>query len=334
MSRIASKSSLRAGPNYGVYSSIPGSPRNGSFFPPSGRGKYTSLKANDTKFNSRYGAALDSDDDYSFGGYRYNERAPLMYNGRNRKPYGGYRQGADKKTSNFHWFTKALSFVGIFIAVCTIASLSIYLVFESSRSLQDVKLTNMTHGVISEELLIIDLEIRALNPNLWGVSISGMDLDLFARSAYVERPAGDDLELPVWPPWEPDPDDELDGQTMLLGRTYAFETAPTVPPYHRLFGHDHGNVTNTVFGTIRLSQPGNVTIGSDDETGTKKWLVFCLLLNPMLINRKRVIQHPFEIIARGVLRYQPPLGGHRSAQVSQTVTIRPREHSRSTDDQD
>lgn len=91
-----------------------------------------------------------------------------------------------------------------------------------------------------------------------------------------------------------------DRQTMLLGRIFSFDSALTFdasPLRHR---------KSISTGELRLAKPGNKT----EEGGTERW--------------ERVLQHPFELIVRGVLRYQLPLSGRvRTAPIGASVIVHP-----------
>lgn len=101
-----------------------------------------------------------------------------------------------------------------------------------------------------------------------------------------------------------DPPEDLpeggDRQTMLLGRIFSFDSALTFdasPLRHK---------PSISVGELRLAKPGNKT----EEGGTERW--------------ERVLQHPFELIVRGVLRYSLPLSGRiRTAPIGASVIVHP-----------
>src|SRR5690606_22673640 len=98
----------------------------------------------------------------------------------------------------------------------------------------------------------------------------------------------------------PMPDPEEDKQTMLLGRIFQFDS-PLV-----FEGSPFNHFAYNSSGEIRLPNPGNKT----ETGGSDRW--------------ERVIAHPFELIVRGVLKYQVPLSGRlRTAVIGGKVKVTP-----------
>jgi len=99
-----------------------------------------------------------------------------------------------------------------------------------------------------------------------------------------------------------DPPDDLpkDRETMLLGRIFSFDSSLVFE------GSPLRRIPSISSGELRLAKPGNKT----EEGGTARW--------------ERVLMHPFELIVRGVLKYQLPLSGRiRTAPISGSVMIHP-----------
>lgn len=216
-----------------------------------------------------------------------------------------------------------------------------------SKPLVDVYVKDIQNVLASEQEIMLDLDVRATNPNLFTLSINDMDVNIFARSRFVSsdayyrshglrpdtlpRTAGsrsraviaqaarhndsdsgsdsENLPSPVRftdgvdkgtdPIFE---DPSGDPSTMLLGRIFHFDSPLTFDssPWQ------HRSVKS--MGEVRLPKPGNRT----EEGGSERW--------------ERVLQHPFELIVRGVLKYQLPLSSHaRSASISSKVKVNPDE---------
>ena len=107
--------------------------------------------------------------------------------------------------------------------------------------------------------------------------------------------ADDDPGDPFPPPANPD-----GTQTMLLGRIFHFDQSLTFEgsPIKR---HPHFSV-----GELRLAHPGNKT----EAGGSHRW--------------EEVLKHPFELIIRGVLRYQLPVSNRvLNAAVAASVLVHP-----------
>lgn len=203
---------------------------------------------------------------------------------------------------------------------------------------------------------MLDLSVRATNPNLFPVAIDDMDMNIFAKSRFVGtdklwRDQGSDWsDFPrvgdsrrrarlaslarcagssgcllnetglskrmgyknggVDKGTDPIPTDPAgDPQTMLLGRVFRFDSPLTfeASPWNY--------VSSTSKGQIRLARPGNKT----EEGGTERW--------------ERVLQHPFELIVRGVVKYQLPLSSRfLSASVSSSVQVVPDKGDNGTGD--
>lgn len=212
------------------------------------------------------------------------------------------------------------------------------------RPLLDVQVTKLSNVLASEQEIMLDMHVSAVNPNIFPISISTMDVNIFARSRYVgsdkfwrdHGPHPPDfprversnlrarlaqlVRLPTLSSSEvstsdlrpmdgidhgtdpiPFPDDPAsDAQTMLLGRVFRFDSPVILDP------SPWRRYPSESIGEIRLPKPGNKT----EEGGTERW--------------ERVLQHPFELIVRGVLKYSLPLtSSERSASISARVQIFP-----------
>lgn len=89
---------------------------------------------------------------------------------------------------------------------------------------------------------------------------------------------------------------------MLLGRIFEFDS-PLIFEASPLRRRSQSSV-----GELRLSKPGNET----EEGGTERW--------------EKVIKYPFELIVRGVLKYQLPLSSRvRTASIRASVIVHPDE---------
>ncbi|KIW20913.1 hypothetical protein PV08_01492 [Exophiala spinifera] len=198
-----------------------------------------------------------------------------------------------------------------------------------NRPLSDVSIKHIQNVLASEQELMLDLNVEATNPNLFAITVSELDINLFAESAYVNsgpewrkeqghlrfvnRRSPSSSEL-MWPPWhtddgvdegtDPIDDPEPGTQKMLLGRILEFDS-PLVfdssPIRH--------SRTSSV-GEIRLAKPGNKT----EEGGSARW--------------EKVLHHQFDLIVRGVIKYQLPLSSKtRSAKVGSRIKVLPNDDS-------
>lgn len=204
----------------------------------------------------------------------------------------------------------------------------------SNKPLYAFEVNKIQNVLASEQEIMLDLLVGAINPNVLSVSIMDMDINIFAKSKYVtpikHDAVGDEKRLSsaqrrrergfsaMGSSWQDEDghwhdgngdgvDDgtdpvEGDSQTMLLGRIFNFD-APLTFDGSPIKRHVHYSV-----GELRLAKPGNKT----ESGGTERW--------------ERVIQYPFELILRGVLKYQLPISSRpQSAAIAATVLVHPEE---------
>lgn len=182
------------------------------------------------------------------------------------------------------------------------------LVFASTKPLTSVKVQSIQNVVVSQEELMLDLVVDAVNPNIIGVTVSDIDVSIFAKSKHVGsdrwwRHHGngpkDDQE-----DWNPIDDPALNLEDDVVARggkdegNDPIEGEPRTMSLGRLFHFDSPLIFEGSFfarkrtwsiGALRLSNPGNKT----EAGGPDRW--------------EEVLQYPFELIVRGVIKYQLPL---------------------------
>ena len=188
-----------------------------------------------------------------------------------------------------------------------------------SQPLLDVYVKDIQNVLASEQEIMLDLNVHAMNPNLVAVQVSDLDVNIFAKSKHVgtgqlwrdQHPyrniawASSDPtyhttdDSPSDPPL---PDPETDSQTMLLGRIFEFDSPLIFEPSPLR----RNSLSST--GEVRLAKPGNKT----EEGGSERW--------------EKVLLYEFELIVRGVMRYSSPLGTNtRSASIGGSVLVKPGE---------
>lgn len=280
----------------------------------------------------RKGEPLDTYDDAAD-----DERAPLIGSVRvnrsrhSRRPHSAtfrhidYEDVYDRNYCGRYGGCIFLGFVILLVCVGIIT-----FVMAVNRPLMDVSIKHIQNVLASEQELMLDLHVKAINTNLFAISVSDLDVNLFAESPYVgttpdwndgggvlrwvKRRSSKSLGFD-WPPWnsddgvdegtDPIDDPESGTQKMLLGRILEFDS-PLVfdaSPVRRTY--------SSSVGEMRLAKPGNKT----EEGGSARW--------------ERVLQHPFDLIVRGVIKYQLPLSSKtRSAKIGSRIKVLP------NDDQD
>lgn len=270
------------------------------------------------------------------------ERTPLMGTVRTRRG----RPGPRPTSASLHYHDRyerrrsgcLRRFAGCFvltIMVLLLAFGAVGFLFATTKPLYHVKVVEIQNVLASEQEIMLDLLVEAINPNIVAVTIADMDVNIFAKSKHVgsERfwrvqPPTDNLgpviesrshtyerrkrrvssiaeDHPGFHSLDDDPHDpvedpEGDSQTMLLGRIFHFDS-PLNFDGDPLKRRPHYSI-----GELRLQRPGNKT----EAGGTERW--------------ERVIQYPFELIVRGILRYQLPLSSStHTAPIGDSVLVHP-----------
>ena len=272
------------------------------------------------------------------------EGTPLIgsnRSGRNRRrplPGSVRQMYADNKDHRCCGRTAALTTLGTVLTLIIAAIIAA--VALCSKPLIDVHVKDIRNVLASEQEIMLDLHVRAINPNLMAIQVSDLDVNIFAKSKHVgtnelwrthqphrESPdhhlakpgkvrINSETSRPVFSTpsdiisqldgidegTDPIDDPAMDSQTMLLGQIFEFDS-PLVfnpSPIH------HSSLSS--IGEVRLAKPGNKT----EEGGSQRW--------------EHVIQHDFELIARGVIRYSLPVSSKTySAKIAGRVVVHPTE---------
>ncbi|KAA8634256.1 hypothetical protein SMACR_05517 [Sordaria macrospora] len=207
------------------------------------------------------------------------------------------------------------------VMLLLVVSGAIGFMFATSQPLTDIELISMDHVVASEQELMLDLTIRAKNPNVVVVVVDAADIEVFAKSPhagtdsewYRTHPGdmpplessedevriaklGDLVKILDDPPNDQPPEES--SPNMRLGTITGFNSALT---FEGSFFHQG---LSTSMGEVRLKNPGNVTVG-----GTERW--------------ERIIADDFQLIIKGVLKYTLPLSQRvRTAAISGKTTVK------------
>jgi hypothetical protein len=218
---------------------------------------------------------------------------------------------------NSGWCRRFAGCLVLSILLLVVVFSAVGLVFATTKPLEDLEVREIQNVVATQDEIILDLVVDAVNPNIIGVTITDMDVIIFAKSKHVgsdrwwrEHEEKDHHNQEDWPPI-----DSFDGErtvvirdgvdhgtdpveeprTMSLGRIYHFDS----PLNFEGSFFKHRRVESV--GEIRLSKPGNKT----EAGGTERW--------------EEVLQYPFELIVRGTFKYQLPLST-RERKVPVTAT--------------
>ena len=287
----------------------------------------------------KYGAnAYDNNEDVAD-----DERAPLMGtvrvrgNRHSRRPlsrdFRSMELGEYEEPSYWTRCGGWLLLVTLFLFICSGIGTFVMAV---NRPLLDVEIRKIINVLASEEELMLDLDVEAVNPNLFAVTVTDLDVNIFAQSPYVgthmdwhRQHPGSGLRLSIaerrvrqtgwfWP--DPthaddgvdegtDPDDPEGAQKMLLGRVTELDSPLTFEPA------PIRRTSSSSVGEIRLQKPGNKT----EVGGSERW--------------ERVLLHDFDLIVRGVIKYQLPLSSKvRSVKVGGRKIVHPDSEDKETGD--
>ncbi|KAI9788910.1 MAG: hypothetical protein M1816_006475 [Peltula sp. TS41687] len=274
------------------------------------------------------------------------ERTPLMsssHAGR-RRTVGSASFREDYAPTRWrNLLTRLTGFLILTIIILSVIAGALAFFLATTKPLRDVRVDEIQNVLASKQEIMLDLLVEAINPNVVAVTIWDMDVNVFAKSRHVadeglrkdkeprtnrqrERPEVSTTESQrpntsrsrhstsqdsdadcrardgVDEGTDPMPDPAEDSHTMLLGRIFQFDSPPTFD------GSPLAHQASSAIGEVRLAQPGNKT----EEGGTARW--------------ESVIQHPFELIVRGVLKYKLPLSNRvRTAPIGASVLVHPEE---------
>lgn len=278
------------------------------------------------------------------------ERMPLIGTVRTQRSRGARRIGSSESIDEYYGVRRrprcggcgSCTMLIILVAAITLSTAA-FLVM-SNRPMYEVNIQEVQNVLASEQEIMLDLLVGAVNPNALGIAVTDMDVNMFAKSKHVgsgefwrhhshaplttspaqrsrrRRSPKTPVVLPSEVPdalqdlshhWitpsdgvdegtDPDDDLEHDAQTMLLGRIFHFDQGLSFEgsPLKR---HPHLSI-----GELRLTKPGNKT----ETGGSERW--------------EKVLQYPFELIIRGVLKYDLPISGRlQTSAVEARVVVHP-----------
>jgi len=269
------------------------------------------------------------------------ERAPLMgsmRSGRNRRrPLpGSVRQMYYNEERGNGYCTRVLAFTSLGGLLAILIAATVLVLVLCTKPLENVHVKDIQNILASEAEIMLDLNVHAINPNIIAVQVNDLDVNIFAKSKHVgtsslwrsvhshilppgmsprnkivrEPSSGTPFRTPAdiidqlhgidegTDP--PDDDPAADSQTMLLGQIFEFDSPLIFSPSPI----QHGVSSST--GEVRLARPGNNT----EEGGSARW--------------EHVLQHEFELIVRGVIKYTLPINSKtRSASIGGSVIVHP-----------
>lgn len=247
------------------------------------------------------------------------ERTPLI-NGATRSIRSN-RSRRNHRNLEAQTYQQGPTFLNRF-ASCLVLTIMLLLVitgaigfmFATSQPLTAVELIKIGNVLASEQELMMDITVKAHNPNVVVVMIDSADLEIFAKSPHAgtdsewwRHPGQDDFGILDDPKNDPpviklpdgDKDSDDKSPNMRLGNVITFDSPLT---YEGSF-FQAGLSTST--GSLRLSRPGNGT-----DSGSERW--------------ERIISDEFTLIVKGVLKYTLPLSQRiRNVAISGKTVVKP-----------
>ncbi|KAM7207608.1 vacuolar segregation protein 7 [Naviculisporaceae sp. PSN 640] len=199
------------------------------------------------------------------------------------------------------------------VMLLLVVSGAIGFMFATSQPLDNIALVSMDQVVASQQELMLDLTVKAHNPNVVVVVIDSADIEVFAKSPHAgtdsdwrqhtqpgeiepvhgsETRGGGQLSLN-----EASPGDEL-APNMRLGTITKFDSPLSFEGYFF-----HSGVSFST-GEVRLKNPGNGTVA-----GPERW--------------EQILKDEFTLILKGVLKYTLPLSQRvRTAKINGEVVVK------------
>lgn len=217
------------------------------------------------------------------------------------------RQINRRHRRNGGWCRRFAGCLVLSILLLVLIFSAVGLVFATTKPLTHVNVCEIRNVIASQEEIMLDLAVEAINPNIIGVTIADMEVSIYAKSKHVgsdrwwREHGGQHDNAEDWAPIEASTNEERDpntngidegtdpindpevGGNLHLGRILRFDSPLN---FDGSFFNRH--VVESV-GEIRLSKPGNKTVAG----GTERW--------------EEVLQYPFELLVKGVFKYQLPL---------------------------
>ncbi|KAL2802420.1 vacuolar segregation subunit 7-domain-containing protein [Aspergillus granulosus] len=279
------------------------------------------------------------------------ERTPLVGSPRQTRSRGARRPNSASIRQMEYMQQRHRSCVSRYGA-CVLISLLFFLLVSGgvsflvaiTKPLVDVQVLEIQNVLASEQELMLDLKVQAVNPNLFPVVIDDVDVHIFAKSRHLGtnkfwHDHGSDIDR--FPRAErrkradiartarcaDDSDCEPDGLSHQVTHTQGGVDKGTDPMPNdpagdsqtmligRVFRLDStltfeaspwNHIPSTSKGQIRLPHPGNGT----EKGGTERW--------------EQVLQHPFELVVGGVIQYQLPLSSRfQTASINSRIKVTP-----------
>lgn len=245
------------------------------------------------------------------------ERTPLLHISNTRSMRSSRSRRAPLRERNgdleARTYRSRPSFLNRF-ASCLVLTIMLLLVitgaigfmFATTQPLKQIELIKISNVLASEQELMMDISVRAHNPNVVVVTVDSADLEVFAKSPHAgsdsewwRHPHGDEMSVLDEDSHGDDPPNDDQSPNMRLGNIVDFDSPLSFE------GSFFQKGVSTCTGELRLARPGNGTDG-----GSERW--------------ERIMADEFTLVVRGVLKYSLPLSQRiRSATISGKTLVKP-----------
>lgn len=204
------------------------------------------------------------------------------------------------------------SFIYTLVSIMCILGIGFIMgfVLASTKDLAEVSVVLLDNAIVSQDELVFNIVIEAVNPGWFSVGMNGLEVDVFAKSGFLREAQGGNHEETQ----------SESVETVLLGTIYSMD------PYISFPGGIFTHSSVPQLGEVKLLNPGkNLTAlivnGNDNSTdsdNSEKWAV--------------ISRNPFDLVVRGVFKYSLPFStGQRSAVIQKTQYIDPEDPPRDAD---
>ncbi|KAG7816575.1 hypothetical protein KL928_004617 [Ogataea angusta] len=183
--------------------------------------------------------------------------------------------------------------IGLILVLLSVGFMSGF-ILATTKELQHTQIDAISDVLISQEELVFSMEVESFNPGFLSITIQDANIDVFARSQYVDAEEADRKKKtrPV--------------STILLGTVTSLDV-----PLHFQGGFFNRQLDWSMT-EIKIKNPC-----SFDDSGeikilepSEKWL--------------NISKNPFDLIIRGVLSYQLPIStSNQTVSVSRTFEVNP-----------
>lgn len=198
------------------------------------------------------------------------------------------------------------SFVWTLVSILLILTVGFILGFllASTKDLSNISIVSIENALVSQDELVFSIVVEALNPGWFTVTVEDLQLDIFAKTGYLQNGIS-----------------QSSVETVLLGTVFLFESALSF----------EGSFFNRELiqqkGEIKLIGPGKNFTGSRERVSAAgRAYRFDEDIDPPDNSEKWAIisKHPFDLILRGVLKYNLPLTSNvKSAVINKVRYVDP-----------